>query len=58
MGGRERERDFVPYFTASFCWNSLNMYYLAYAAKNEFKILILLRRLDGQQFTIRSTLQI
>lgn len=48
MGERERERDFVLYFTASFCLYIL--YYLANGTKNEFKI-ILLRRFDGQQIT-------
>lgn len=54
--GMGERRDFVPYFTASLCLNIL--YYLAYGTENELKIIILLRRLDGQQITIRSTLQI
>lgn len=44
-GERERERDFVLYFTASFCLNIL--YYLAYGTETEFKI-IPLRTFDGQ----------
>lgn len=48
MGEREREREFVLYFTASFCLNIL--YYLAYGTENEFKI-IPLRTFDGQQIT-------
>lgn len=47
-GERKREKDFVPYFTASFCLDIL--YYLAYGTENEFKI-IPLRMLNGQQIT-------